>query len=202
MLKRLLGLVMAALLSAPALALDASAVLGGAFSSESRSDRAAIARDLHAQVKKLLAYLPTPKPQDVLWVNTELAARERLWREGQIEAGNARSHQLHLSVEFAHIRLYNSLSAISDSLACAASASVSIGREMKCWATAAHLLTDQHSLEASIERSLESGRLAKEAINSGLLNELNRGFHGMKMLEYGRGIQQYIVIPYLERQAK
>ena len=180
----------------PARAVDASDLINGKFDATSRKERREIAKDLGERVHTLAQYLPSLKPQDSAWLTQENEAIDRL---GQSEAALSRRVQLGTSPEFQHEKLHNSLAAIRDAIACAGDPSTSLSREMMCWSVGSFLLTDRDMFNDSISILIKAGRLPRDVEKHAISPSLGFGyFYNL----WGRGIQDYIVIPYLKGQAK
>lgn len=182
----------------PARAIDASNLVDGKFDATSRKERGEIAKDLRERVHRLAQYLPSLKPQESAWLTQESEAIDRL---GQSEAALSRRVQLATSPEFQHKKLHGALAAIRDALACAGDPSTSRSREMMCWSVGSFLLTDRAMFNDSISILRKAGRLPPDVEKHAILGPESLGFGYFYDL-WGRGIQEYIVIPYLKGQAK
>lgn len=182
----------------PAWAVDTSNLINGKFDATSRKERGEIAKDLREKVHRLAQYLPSPKPQESAWLTQESEAINRL---GQSEAALSRRVQLGTSPEFQHEKLHSALAAIQDALACAGNQSNSLSREMMCWGVGSFLLTDRAMFNDSISILLKAGRLPPDVEKRAVLGPESLGFGYFYDL-WGRGIQEYIVIPHLKGQAK
>ena len=139
-----------------------------------------------------------PKPQESAWLTQESEAINRL---GQSEAALSRRVQLGTSPEFQHEKLHSALAAIQDALACAGNPSNSLSREMMCWSVGSFHLTDRAMFNDSILILLKAGRLPPDLEKRAILGPESLGFGYFYDL-WGRGIQEYIVIPHLKGQAK
>jgi hypothetical protein len=182
----------------PARAADLSDLISGQFNAGSKKERAAIARDLREEVQKLAQYLPTPRPQESAWLKQERDAIDAL---GNSDAALSRRVTLMNSPEFQHEKLHSILTSIRDSLACAAEQSNSVSREMMCWSVASFLLTDHSAFNDAVLILLRAGRLPQDIDTKATLGSDSLGF-GYFYEVWGRGIQEYVVIPYLKGQAK
>ncbi len=190
----ILSLVLFLSATFPVQAADQSDLINGHFDATSKKERNKIARDLSAEVQMLAQYLSSPKPQDSAWVKQELAAINQL---GQSEAAVSRRVQLVKSPEFQYEQLYTALTSIQNALTCAANPSNSLSKEMMCWDVAGFLLTDNNVFNDSIPILFKAGHLPRDD----MIGDKSLGF-GFFYAIKGRGIQQFVVIPYLIGQAK
>lgn len=179
-------------------AADVSNLVDGKFEATSKKERTEIARDLWEKVQKLAQYLPSPRPQESAWLKQETDAIDRL---GQSDGALSRRVQLAASPEFQHAKLHTTLTAIRDALSCIAEQSSSRSREMMCWSVASFLLTDRATFNDSISILLKAARLPRDVAKQAMLGSESLGFGYFYDL-WGRGIQEYVVIPYLKGQAK
>lgn len=186
------------LTAVPAKAADVSNLIDGHFDTMSKKERAEIARALREKVQKLAQYLPTPRPQESAWLKQESDAIDRL---GKSDAELSRRVKLAESPEFQHAKLHSNLTAIRDALTCAAEQSHSISREIMCWSIASLLLTDRAAFNDAVLILLRAGRLPRDIDKQAMLGSESVGF-GLFFDMWGRGIQEYVVIPYLKSQAK
>lgn len=195
-----IGIVLSIVWTGCAAAADASSLQSGDFVWASKKDRMEIARDLKEKALKLSQYLPTQKPQESLWVARE---REEIRALGKVDApaSNSRMFQLVASPEYQHIELHETFGRLSDALDCVAGAKSSLSREMFCWSVVSFILTDRTSLNDAISILLRAGRLPDEAKKGASLGPESLGYSVIYGW-WGRGIQEYIVIPYLRQQAK
>jgi hypothetical protein len=186
------------LLSASSLlAANRGDLIDGKFDATSRKERTEVAQSLQETVEKLSQYLPTPRPQDADWIEQEQAAIAQL---GDSKPKDSRQLQFLNSPEFHHARLHNFLTNTLNALRCVIDDNSSLSREMMCWDVASILLTDASSINDSIKILLRAGRLPKTVLESGALGPMadeSLGF-GYWYDAYGRGIQEYLVIPYLK----
>lgn len=183
----------------PVQAADLSVLINGQFDATSKKDRAKIARDLLAEIQKLFQYLPTQKPQEAAWLKQE---KEAIGKLDQAEAVTSRRVQMAMTPEFQQEKLHSTLTAIQDTLACAADPSSSLSREMMCWSVASFLLTDRAMFDDSISILLKAGRLPRDVEKQAFLGSESLGFGYFYDVLWGRGIQEHIVIPYLKGQTK
>lgn len=182
----------------PARAAGAGDLILGQFDATSRKERAEIARDLREKVQKLAQYLPTQRPQESAWLKEESDSIDRL---GKSDAEISRRVKLGESPEFQHEKLHNILTAIRDALSCAAEQSNSISREMMCWSVGSFHLTNRSAINDAVLILVRAGRLPRDVDKQAMLGSESLGF-GYFYDMWGRGIQEYVVIPYLKSQAK
>lgn len=187
-------------LSLPAFCAEAWSLQSGKFDASSKNERSEIARDLGKKIKTLLQLLPSPSPRESDWLKQE---REAIDKIESSDARVARQSQLLRSPELQHERLHAALTTISDALSCAADAKASLSREMMCWSLASFLLTDQSMFNDSVRILKQAGRLPTDLDKKdiSLIGPETLGY-GFVYNHLGRGIQEYLVIPYLKRTAK
>jgi hypothetical protein len=197
---RQIGLVLSIVWTGGAAAADVTSLQGGAFVWASKKDRMEIARDLKGSGLKLSSYLPNLKPSEIEWVRRE---REEIARLGKtdVDASNSRMRQLFSSPEFQQIRLQETLGELSAALDCVTNATSSLSKEMFCWSVASFHLTGSSIFQDAISILLRAGRLPDEVKNKAHLGPEDLGF-GVIYGWWGRGIHEYILIPYLRQQSK
>lgn len=188
------------LFASPAWAVDASDLILGKFDSSSRKQRTAIANDLLKNVQELSQYLPIQKPQEIEWTKQESNAIAKL-RKSEIAGANLRSVKLVESPEWQHEKLQSALTEIRDALLCASNQSISISREMMCWSVASFHLSDHNKFNDAVRILLSAGRLPEDALKKARIASESLGY-GFFYHLYGRGILEYVIIPYLKSQVK
>lgn len=188
--------------SLPAQAADSSDLINGKFNAASHKARGEIARDILTMVRHLYSYVPTPKPTESAWVEQEGNEINKLVTLGETKAADSRRIQYYESPEFQQQTLHNALADLQNALSCAAAPSTPFRKEIMCWSVASFLLTNHDLFNNSIPILLKAGRLSKDAIDAGAsIHNGPLGF-GATYEWYGRGIHEYIVIPYLKDQLK
>lgn len=189
----------------PAQAADSADLIGGKFNATSHKVRGEIARKLLTTVHRLSIYVPTPKPSESAWVEQEGIVIQKLNTDNDDStAANSRRLQYVHSPEFQQQKLYTVLADIENALSCAAAPNTPLRKEIMCWSVASFLLTDHSMFNDSIAILLKAGRLPKDVTehkSDVMLGSESLGF-GFWYEAYGRGIQEYIVIPYLKGQLK
>jgi len=194
MKRSLLVLFISLLISASitVFAADSRSLIVGEFDASSKKERREIAKDLLSLIEKLASYLATPKPSEIAWVNKETVAIDKLrgtdaWRE--------RITQFYESPEFQQQKLKSLLDNIKTGLQCVNNDKVNLKSEILCWAVASHNLSDKSTLDDSIMILKRNGRLPKDIADKAGLFEVTG--YSARYDWYARGINQYIVIPYL-----
>ncbi|WP_041280593.1 hypothetical protein [Desulfosudis oleivorans] len=175
-----------------AFAADASSLIAGEFDATSKNERQKIAKDIIGQIEKLSSYLSTPKPSEIKWVNNERVAIDKL--KGT-DAWTERIQKLYESPEFQQQKLKSHLDNIIDSLQCVTNENVNLKSEILCWAVASHHLSDETTLNDSIMILKRSGLLPEDIVKKADITE-SLGY-GAKYNWFARGINEYIIIPYL-----
>lgn len=176
-------------------AADAGNLIDGKFESNSKKDRTAIARDLLAEVSGFADLLPLPRPSDTSWVETERAAIDRL---GNSAAASSRLLQFYESPEFQNVKLANTLDQIKSAIECILNQGIPLRREVYCWATASFFLGDKSTFADGIAILRRAKRLPKDARLKGKIGDLDGVAVSFEF--FSRGIQQYIVLPYLKAE--
>lgn len=166
------------------------ALIDGKFDAASRAVRSQIARDLLTRVNAFADLVPTPKPTDVAWVDAENAALSKI---SDSTASFNRTTQFYESVEFQNVKLYNVLQSVRSALACVLDTNVPVRREIYCWASASLLLSNQTTYSDGIRVLRQSNKLPDTPVTS----TAQLLFSGL-----GRGIQEYVVLPYLRGDIK
>lgn len=167
------------------------ALIDGKFDAASRAARSHVARDLLTAVNSFADFVPTPKPSDVAWVDAENAALSKI---SDRTASFNRMAQFYESAEFQNVQLYNVLQSVKSSLACVLDPNVAaVRREVYCWASASLLLSNKSIYSEGIRVLRQSNKLPDNPATS----TADVLFSGL-----GRGIQQYIVLPYLRGDIK
>jgi hypothetical protein len=181
------------------LAVQAASVddlISGSFNAKAWDERSRLARDVLADVDKLADLVQTPRPWAVAWVEEERAAILRLGSQ----AAKVRSFQLLSSPEYHHVKLYNHLQEIKKAFRCVIDPATGLQREMYCWAAAALLLGDRLVFEEGVKALQRDKRLPDDTrsskVGAGSLDI------GLRYEMYSRGIQEYLVLPYLSDDFK
>lgn len=168
-----------------------SDLLSGNVAATSRENRAAAARELLGEVKRLAEFVPTPSPDDVRWVETESAAIPRL---SDPEAQLSRRLKLFEAPAFQLVKVHNYLAHIQEALKCAMNRSVELKMEIYCWATAGFMLTENSVFEDGVQVLVRSARLDGEALQRA---RIPANGIGLIFRLHGRGIYEHLVLRYL-----
>lgn len=192
-LRRLILLVAAcsSLQTTSANATGAASLIDGRFEANSRRARVELAREMLVEVNRLADIVAPPRPYDLTWVAEQHAALSSL------EGGNGFTTKVDLfyrTPAFQHVRLYNVLRELKNAVACVAEPNVALRRELSCWAAAALLLADRNTFVDSMTALKQAKRLPDDAVRDhvGTAEGL-----AVRYSLYSRGINEYLVLPYL-----
>lgn len=144
------------------------------------------------EVNRLADIVAPPRPYDITWVAEQHAALSSL------EGGNGFSTKVDLfyrTPAFQHVRLYNVLRELKNAVACVAEPNVALRRELSCWAAAALLLADRSTFVDSMNALKQANRLPEHAAHRDNLGTAE-GL-AVRYSLYSRGINEYLVLPYL-----
>ncbi len=156
----------------------------------SRAHRLTLSRDLLDRITLLESNLPTLSERDVQWV-TQLEARiERLGDD----ATSSQRGRLYLSRQYQHRTLLEHTQRMRDELGCVQSATTTHD-EMLCWGRVAVELLDGERIDVAIE-TLRDHRMIPRPREMPLKTLNPSIWYG----EFGRGIVEYLLLPYLESQ--
>lgn len=172
---------------------DEPSLILGNFDAKSKQARVDIAKDTLNHVRALADFLPTQKMTEIEWIEKEKAEINKL---NDANATSSRLIQLLRSPEINHQKLSGLLKAITDALECVASPNVNIKIEMLCWSVASFHMTDSGTLNDVILFLIDSGRLPDNIVQQAGLSDVT-GI-GSEYNWFGRGMQEYILIPYLK----
>lgn len=172
-------------------ATGATSLIDGRFEANSRRARVELAREMLVEVNRLADIVAPPRPYDLTWVAEQHAALARL------EPGDGFSTRVDLfyrTPAFQHVRLYNVLRELKNAVACVAEPNVALRRELSCWAAAALLLADRSTFVDSVNALKQAQRLPERPAqdNLGTAEGL-----AVRYSLYSRGINEYLVLPYL-----
>jgi hypothetical protein len=160
------------------------------FDWQSRNERLAIARDLRSRVEQFAALIQPQSP-------AELQALER--DEAQLAAkpkvSDRERAELQLSVAYQNRKLVAALTSIVNSLDCVIDTS-RIATEMSCWATTSLLLGDEESLRLALATLRKYQRVPRNKDLPALVRSPEVWYS-----TYGRGILEFILVPYLRKAA-
>lgn len=161
------------------------------FNWQARADRHSVAADLISRVSLLAAVVPPQDPAQIKRLKTSEAEIAAL---GEDATPRQRS-RLYLSRAYQHRRLVEMLQNMLAALSCVRS-SVTVSREMYCWAEASVLLMDEETLDISLG-VLRQGRMMPRDEDMPVKAQDPKVWYS----EYGRGVLRHIIRPYLESLA-
>jgi len=163
-----------------------------------KSQRVEIANELLTKIKALDAYIPSLTPKESQWLDAEWNSLASL----PLEASNQKAFRLTSLPEYQTRELKKGLEEISLALECAKKwAGVSIEREMFCWASASHDLTDKENFNDSIRILVKWGKISlssKVSTHLGLI-PYPADDVWLPYNMYGRLIQSKIVLPHMQK---
>ena len=157
------------------------------FDWQQATHRIAIARDLLRRLNLLASVVPMQSPQQQALVLDEMAALDKLGNE----APPRRRSRLFMSRGYQHYRLLELIEETRENLNCILAAA-DIHEEMHCWSLAAQHFGDEARLDLALSM-LRSARLIPKDGQMPVTAQDPEVWYG----EYGRGILQYIIVPYL-----
>lgn len=158
-----------------------------AFDWQEAAHRTAIAKDLLRRLNLLASVVPPQSPQQQALVLDEMEALDKLGTE----APPRRRSRLFMSRGYQHYRLLELIEETRGDLECILAAA-DIREEMHCWSLAAQHFGDEARLDLALSM-LRSARLIPKDGQMPVTAQDPEVWYG----EYGRGILQYIVVPYL-----
>ena len=153
--------------------------------------RRAVANDLLERLDMLGSAIPPLSPSQQARVLQEAAELERL----DPDADPRRRSRLFMSRRYQHFRLLDLLEETRGNLKCVLSAA-QIGEEMRCWSLASVNFGEEAKLDLALSM-LRSARLIPKDGAMPVKAQDPAVWYG----EYGRGILQHILAPYLAQQA-
>jgi hypothetical protein len=160
------------------------------FDPQSRTERLAVARDLRTRVEQFAALIEPQTPAELQGLEraeARLAANDR--------TSNRERAELQLSVAYQQRKLAAALTAITTALDCVIDTQ-RIATEMSCWATTSLLLGDEESLRLALSTLRNHHRLPRNKDLPALVRSPEVWY-----TTYGRGILEFILVPYLRRAA-
>ncbi len=165
----------------------------GEFDAFSRKSRKEIAIDLKKEVNDLLFQVPIQNPDDLAWLESEKREIDQI-ENSQKTKPLDRTVAYIGSKQFQHRQLRSLLANTSEALSCILENNITIKREMVCWAVASSNLMEKGRFSDSISTLRKHGILPKK-VDSPFGED-----HWYQV--YGKGIIDYIVLPYLRSQSK
>ena len=157
------------------------------FDWQQAAHRSAIARDLLRRLNRLALVVPMQSPEQKALVLGEMATLEKLGTE----APPRRRSRLFMSRGYQHYRLLELIEETRGDLDCILAAA-DIHEEMHCWSRAAQHFGDEARLDLALSM-LRRARLIPKDGQMPITAQDPEVWYG----EYGRGILQYIIVPYL-----
>ena len=157
------------------------------FDWQQAAHRTAIAKDLLRRLNLLASVVPVQSPEQKALVLVEMETLEKLGTE----APPRRRSRLFMSRGYQHYRLLELIEETRTDLDCVLAAA-DIREEMHCWGLAAQHFGDEQRLDLALSM-LRSARLIPKDGQMPFTAQDPEVWYG----EYGRGILQYIVVPYL-----
>jgi hypothetical protein len=138
-----------------------------------------------------------PKPSEIDWV---LAEQEAISGLKGTDAWYERSNQLYQSAEFQNLKLRSLLDNIKRSLLCVTGEDpsiedTSISQEILCWSLADRDLSTRSTIDDAISILIKHDRLPIDIAEKA---ELREGDYSAYYDWWAHGINEYIVIPYLQ----
>ena len=147
-----------------------------------------MAADLISRISLLAAVVPAQAPNEVRRLKAQEAEIEAL---GAAATPRQRS-RLYLSRAYQHGRLVELLDSMLAALDCVRN-SVTVSREMFCWAEASGLLMDDATLDISLSVLRQGRRIPRDEDMPVKAQDPKIWYS-----EYGRGIVRNIITPYLQ----
>ncbi len=188
------ALLIAGFLGATAPAMSAAAPIDAwelihpkAFDWQQPRHRTAIAKDLLRRLNLLASVVPSQSSEKRAHVLNEMKALNQLGTE----AAPRRRSRLFMSRGYQHYRLLELIEETRSNLDCVLAAG-DIREEMHCWSLAAQHFGDEQRLDLALSM-LRSARLIPKDGQMPVAAQDPEVWYG----EYGRGILQFIIVPYL-----
>ncbi len=157
------------------------------FDWRATSQRRAVAQDLSRRLNLLASVVPPQSPEQRDRVLAEMAELDRLG----MEASPRRRGRLYISRGYQHFHLLELIDETRSDLDCILAAT-DIRKEMHCWSLAARHFGDEARLDLALAM-LRRARLIPRDEQMPVTAQDPEVWYG----EYGRGILQHILIPYL-----
>ena len=158
------------------------------FDWQDRVSRAQLAGDLLSRVQILSAVIPAMEPSQLEKLRSEQAKLAALGDD----ASPRRRGRLYLSRRFQHQSLLELVDQTLGALSCAANSRL-VASEMACWAKASAFLLEEDRLDLGLN-ILREARMVPRDEDMPVTAQDPVVWYG----EYGRGILNFILIPYLQ----
>jgi len=162
------------------------------------SQRVEIANELLKKIKALDGYIPSLTPNESQWLDEEWNSLTAL----PLEESNQKAFKLTSSPEYQTRELKRNIKNITIGLECVKNVvGVSIKKEMFCWASVSHDLTDKDSFNDSIRILVKSGKIFLSSAVSDRLGLIPYPAEDVWLPYnmYGRLIQSKIVLPHMQK---
>lgn len=198
--------------TSPALGVDSHDLRKGEFKANSRNERLEIAKDLLRKVNLLDSYLPKLPPSVKAAIE-----KERAWLEKRKDTEEDDDYVLvhvdnYRSRKTQGFNLEHLLEATRKSLECITVEKIELKSEMICWAETSLKLSQRRTLNDSTQFLINYGLLPKDIAEKAELlpEDLAEKLHLMVISSgygdiydmFGKGILQFILIPYLRGEVK
>jgi hypothetical protein len=167
-------------------------LISGNFDAKNSVERTKVATEVFADMDRLSSMIQSPRPSESAWVEAE---QSQISKIRDVEARNERISQLHKTPEFQQMKVHTHLQELRNALQCVAKDPPTLQREMFCWAVASYLLDETDVFSYGLKVLVSAKRLPED-----LPKKLGVGsieFVQFQSRWLSRGIQQYIVLPYL-----
>jgi hypothetical protein len=161
------------------------------FDWQDRAARAQLADDLLGRIQMLAAVIPPMSGDDLEKVREEQAALEAMGDA----APPRRLGRHYLSRRYQHRVVLELVDSTQGALSCAARSEL-VAAEMACWARASAFLLQEERLDLGLN-VLRDARMVPRDEDMPIKAQDPVVWYG----EYGRGVLNHILIPYLESQA-
>ena len=180
--------ICALLPAVPAAAADAWELIHPKMFDWQRAEqRRAVARDLIRRLDLLAAVVPEQPPEE----RAELIRKIAELQGAAAGESPERRSRLYISRQYQHFRLLELIGELRASLDCVLAAE-RLAEEMRCWSLASLHLGDQATLSLALSM-LRSARLIPKERNMPVVAKGPALWYA----EYGRGILEQILVPYL-----
>ncbi len=175
-----------------------SGLINGNFNNQSKRERREIAVSVLKQIRELNNYIPSLKQSEIDWYFKESESIKLIKDEkGRME----RLIKLHETPEHNTLTIKQVLDNIIFSLNKVINNDLMLKEEMYFLAWASLQLTDNETVEQSMYSLIKSGKVPNDINKYVQLGGIGEGGSNV-MVWYGRGIYQYIIIPYLGGKIK
>lgn len=157
------------------------------FDWQQAEQRRAVAQDLHRRLDLLAAVVPEQSPEE----RVELMRKMAELQGAAAGESSERRGRLYISRQYQHFRLLELIGEVRASLDCVLAAE-RLAEEMRCWSLASLHLGDEDTLSLALHM-LRSARLIPKERNMPVVAKGPALWYA----EYGRGILEQMLVPYL-----